>query len=90
MTSIQQKQVPTLKFKFEDFEELDVPDFMINFWCYSENNENCPILKQYNDWSITALKKKLIKEYIDFDFVVEKLSQRDKKWVDVSRISSGR
>ena len=61
IASIQQKYVPTLKFKFEDFEELDVPDFMINFWCYSENNENCPILKQYNDWSIAALKKKVDK-----------------------------
>ena len=84
MASIQQKYVPTLKFKLENFEELDIPDLMINIWCHSEINKSCPILKQYKDWCITALKKKWIKEYIDFDFVVEKLSQRDKNFIRIS------
>ena len=34
-----------------------------------------------------ALKKKWKKDYVDFDFVINKLKAREKKWVDISRIS---
>ena len=36
MASIVKKYTPEMKFKFEDFKEMDIPNLMINIWSYTE------------------------------------------------------
>ena len=36
MASIVKKYTPGMKFKFEDFKEMDIPNLMINIWSYTE------------------------------------------------------
>ena len=42
--------------KFSDFQELDLPDLLINIWSYSDVNYNSSILKQYKKWCIRIAK----------------------------------
>ena len=36
MASIVKKYTPGMKFKFEDFKEMNIPNLMINIWSYTE------------------------------------------------------
>ena len=78
-----------LRFNYEDFDEMDIPNLMVNIWHYSDMHQEkyCVICSTYRNCCVTALKKTWKDRYINFDFVVEKLCQRDKKWEDVSKIT---
>ena len=74
------------KFKYEDFDKLDIANLMVNIWHYSDTSHRncCVVCTDYKNWCITVLKKKIQKDwYIDIDFAVEKLCKRDKAWQKV-------
>ena len=51
--------VQKLKFKFEDFLTEDIPNLMINIWCYSDDHGVvCTMCTTYKKMCIDALKKK--------------------------------
>ena len=47
-----------LKYKYEDLFQLDIPNLMLNIWCYSdEHGVGCSIWTTYKKYCINALKK---------------------------------
>ena len=61
-----------LKLKYEDFLQEDIPNLMNNVWSYSDKyGTGCTICPRYKKICIDAFKK-MVKEYIDFDFVIKK------------------
>ena len=47
-----------LKYRYEDLFQLDIPDLMLNIWCYSgEHGVGCSICTTYKKYCINALKK---------------------------------
>ena len=48
-----------LRFKYEDFDEIDIADLMANIWHYSDMHQEkyCVICSIYRNWCIIALKK---------------------------------
>ena len=81
--------VQKLKFKFEDFLTEDIPNLMINIWCYSDDHGVvCTMCTTYKKMCIDALKKKWKKNYKDIDFIIQKLKKRDVSWFNLSKISS--
>lgn len=73
------------KFKYEDFDKLDIANLMVNIWHYPDtiHRDCCVVCTNYKNWCITVLKKKWKDWYIDIDFAVEKLCKRDKAWEKV-------
>lgn len=71
------------KFKYEDFDKKNIANLIANIWYYSGPHQGkySVIYSNYRNWCITALKKKGKDRYIDFDFVVKRLCQRDRVWV---------
>lgn len=59
----------------------------MKIWTYSNfhNYCDCIVLVTYRRWCIDELKKRLEDKYINFDHVVEKLCQRDKRWKFVEK-----
>ena len=49
-----------LRFKYKDFDEMDIANLMVNICHYSNLNQEkyCVICSTYRNWCITALKKK--------------------------------
>ena len=78
-----------LKFKYEDFLQEDICNLMINIWSYSdEHGTGCNICTHYKKMNIDALRKKWSNDYIDFNFVINKLKKRDTEWYDLNRVST--
>ena len=74
--------------KFSGFQELHLPDLLINIWSYRDVNYNSPILKQYKKWWIQIAKSKSRNEkYMDFDFVIENIEEQNTE-IDFGWISS--
>lgn len=62
--------VQKLKFKFEDFLTEDIPNLMINIWCYSDDHGvGCTMCTTYKKMCIDALKK----NYKNVDYIIQKL-----------------
>ena len=75
--------------KFSDFQELDLPDLLINIWSYSDVNYNFSILKQHKKQCIQIEKSNWRNErYMDFDFVIKNIEEQNTKFIDFGRISS--
>ena len=90
MASIVKEYTPEMKFKFDDFKELDIPNLMINVWSYSEtikNKKGCVVSEKYRSWCIRALHEKWLDSYIDINFVVYELISLDEKWFDCGKVS---
>ena len=45
-----------MKFSKKDFQELEIPDLLLNIWCYPEYLHD-PILRQYSQWSVKAAEE---------------------------------
>ena len=81
---------------FDYFRQLDAPDLIINIWSYSnyikENLTNCHVCKSYvslyTNLSKEALSEKWEKSWGDFHFVVKKLEELDKNFIDISSYSN--
>ena len=69
------------KFKYEDFDKLDIANLIVNIWHYSDrSHRNCVVCTNYKNWCITALKEKWKDWYVNVEFVIQKLCKRDKVW----------
>ena len=56
-TKMAQKKLE-LKYKYEDLFQLDIPNLMLNIWCYSDEHEvGCNICTTYKSYCVKALKK---------------------------------
>lgn len=61
----------------------------INIWEYAdERYAHLPFVKQYQKWCVVTTKEKWSLHFIDFDFVTDNLKKQNKKWFDVSKLSS--
>ena len=76
-----------VEFQKKDFEDLDLPTLIMKIWTYSNfhNYCDCIVPVTYRRWCIDELKKRWKDKYINFDHVVEKLCQRDKRWKFVKK-----
>ena len=90
MASIIKKYTPEMKFKFDDFKTMDIPNLMINIWGYSEAIKKKKNVSFANNrhWCIRALHEKWLSTYIDINFVIYKLITMDEKWFDCSKVSN--
>ena len=79
-----------LKYKYEDLFQLDIPNLMLNIWCYSdEHGLGCSLCTTYKKYCINALKKKWdTKKSKNVADIIQKLKKRDQKWFNLSRVSS--
>ena len=59
---------------------------MINIWEYTDKS-NDPILIQYQKWCIEVAKQKWQPQFINFDYVIRNLEERNKKFYDFGKIS---
>ena len=58
MASVVTKYAPKLKFQYQDFEIMNIPNLMINIWSYSDDHGRyCNICRTYKNWCIKVLKK---------------------------------
>ena len=73
----------------KDFRELDAPNLIINIWTYNDREfvlPCCTVCFIYSEWYTVTLKEKCQEEWGDFDFVVEKLKNNDRSFVDLENI----
>lgn len=80
-----------VKFTQNDFRVIDTPNLIINVWTYSENlkkNKLCGICQTYLDFCLNILEERWRKEWGDYNFVMAKLRNNDKSFIDVSSFSS--
>ena len=58
---------PQMKLSLANFEFLDLPNLLINIWEYNdETHKNCPVCKQYEEWSIKVAKTQWPKQLYGF------------------------
>ena len=83
--------MPTIKFTIEDFTMLDVPDNLLNLWSYNNLNKHSKsydICKIYSDFCEKVLQDQWNVDWGDFKFVMEKIKNSDKTFIDISKFSS--
>ena len=68
-----------MKFSKSDFVELDLPNFLINVWSYVDYLNN-PIVNQYEKWCVELAKERWQPQFLDFDYVIQKLKEKRKKF----------
>ena len=74
---------PQMKLSLANFEFLDLLSLLINIWeCDDETHKNCPVGKQYQDWSIKVAKTQWQNNYMDFDFVIANIRKQNRKLFD--------
>ena len=76
-----------MKFSKKDFQELEIPDLLLNIWCYAEYLHD-PIFRQYSQWSVKAAEEQWRSTFLDFDYVINNLKNRNKKFYNFSNIYS--
>ena len=78
-----------MKFSLEAFSRLDLPNFSINIWEYNdEKHKNSSICRQYEKWCIEAAKRKWQDIYMDFDYVIENIKKKYKKFFNFRKFPS--
>ena len=80
-----------LKYDLNDFRVLDTPNLIINVWTYSDNlkrNKLCEICKKYLEFNLHILEERWREEWGDYDFVMSKIRNNDKSFIDCSTYSS--
>ena len=65
----------SLKFSKQGFRELELPDLLLNVWCYADQ-PNDPICVQYQQ------------SCVEVDYVIENLRKPNKKFYNLGNISS--
>ena len=77
----------SLKFSKQSFQKLELPDLLLNIWCYADW-PNDPICVQYQQWCVEVAKERWSSQYLDFDYVIENLRKQNKKFYNFGKISS--
>ena len=80
----------TIKYLMEQFEINDVPDNLINIWSYNDVNhgKNCRKCCIRSDICEKTLKRQWNSDWGEFDFVILKIKENDKTFIDISGFSS--
>ena len=76
---------------FTHFQRLNAPQLIMNISLYNENKEHkeiCSICKAYIEFSIEALKEKWQEDWGDFEYLVTKLTENNRQYINTSRYSS--
>ena len=78
-----------LKFTKQDFRELSVPDNILNVWIYNyfDKHKPCFTCDTYSKYCEEVLKEEQLDDWGDFDFVIGKIKNYDKNFVDLNRYS---
>ena len=78
-------EYPGGRFTYEHFQLLEIPELMIKIWHYSrEHGKNCHLCKIYKKNLIEVLREKWKDEYIDENYVIDKLCKQDKNWCNLN------
>ena len=69
--------------------ELDLPDLLINICSYSEQKYlTDPVLNQYCEWRVEIAKEQWEPSYKNFQYIINNLRKKSKKFYDFGEISS--
>ena len=75
----------------KDSQQLDAPDLIINIWTYNENKKHlhiCEICQAYSNLSIKALRDKWEEDWGDFQYLVQKLIECNRYYIDIGKYSN--
>ena len=79
-----------LRYNYEQFEKKGIVELMKCIWVYSDSHsKRCKVCRLYKNWSIEALEKKWLPEYIDFCTLVQKLKNRDPRYAYIAHLPTG-
>ena len=81
----------TLLFTIEDFKRDDAANNLINLWSYNYFNghsRNCFTCNTYSSFCEKALEEQWNPDWGNFEFVIEKIKNTDKTFIDLSKFSS--
>ena len=76
-----------MKFSKSDFAELDLPNLLINVWSYADYM-NDPIVNQYQKWCVELAKERWLPQFLDFEYVIKNLKEKNENFYNFGRISS--
>ena len=78
-----------LKFTKQDFRELSAPDNVLNVWIYNYfvKHKPCFTCDTYSKYCEEVLKEERRDDWGDFDFVIRKIKNCDKSFIDLNRYS---
>ena len=77
----------SLKFSKQRFPEIELPDLLLNVWCYADQ-QNDLICVQYQQWCVEVAKERWSSQYLDFDYVIENLRKQSRKFYNFDKIFS--
>ena len=83
------KKESDLKFNKQDFRELSATDNILNVWIYNyfvkhKPRSTCDV---YSEYCEEVLKQEWCDDWGDFDFVIGKIKNCDKSFIDLNRYS---
>ena len=80
-----------LKFNKQTFRELSAPNSFINLWNYNyfEKHKPCFTCDMYSKYCEEVLKEVWCNDWGDFDFVMEKIKNCDKGFINLNNYSKG-
>ena len=78
-----------LKFNKQTFRELSAPNNFINLWNYNyfEKHKPCFTCDMYSKYCEEVLKEVWCNDWGDFDFVMEKIKNCDKGFINLNNYS---
>ena len=78
-----------LKFTKQNFRESSVPDNILNIWIYNyfDKHKPCFTCDVYPKYCEEVLKEEWRDDWGDFDFVIGKIKNCDKSFIDLNRYS---
>ena len=76
-----------MKFSKSDFLNLDLPDLLLNIWCYADylNDQR---INQYCKWCVEAAVEQWQPDFFDFQYVIQNLKNNNRKFYNFGRICS--
>ena len=79
-----------LVFTIEDVWEQDIPNNIINLWVYNyvTNHLPCRACAIYRGFCETILREQWCPDYGNVDFVIEKIKNCDKNFINIMNFSS--
>ena len=67
-----------MKFSKSDFLNLDLPDLLLNVWCYA-NYLNDQIINLYAKWCLEAAEEQWQPDFLNFQYVIQNLEKKKQK-----------
>ena len=71
-----------------EFAELDLPDFLLNIWDYSDNVVRDPVVSLYCESCVELARQRWCLSYKHLQFVINNLRKRNKQFYNFGKISS--